>query len=264
MLAVNPVTEEEFYKDFYFIPKYWDKQTKNGNEIIVERLDMIKEKSRDDTNILFDEKNEKYGYALYAARGDVVIINEELKVGLTALYGADAAAACDLTGVTQKFILFFIALLEGRYRFTLCKFGLDPNKAGEVESFVNTNIRSQDELPPAVKFIMENSKHSYPIMESTKDVRARGLVYCNNKLTELHFANAQSKERGDGTFSLINSQRARKDGVIAHLAARSAYNVFIHNSKTGAVNKKRLFDFRAQRAAQAAAKAQEAAKNAEI
>jgi phage terminase large subunit-like protein len=90
---------------------------------------------------------------------------------------------------------------------------------------------------------MEQSKYSNPVMESTKDIRARGLVYCNNKLTELHFANAQAKRKADGTFALCNPQRARKDGVIAHLAARSAYNVFVNNQKTGAWNKQRLIHY---------------------
>lgn len=241
MLTVNPLTEEEYYKDFYFLPKYWERQNKENGELVIEKLDMVRAKSKYDTNIIYDAKNSRYGYQLYADRGDVVVVNEDLVGALVDLYGEDADTDC--TGITQKFVLYFIAYLEKVYGFALCKFGLDPNKAAEIESFVNANIQRIDEFPPAVKFQMERSGISNPIMEATKDIRARGLVYCNNRLTELHFANAQVKEKGDGGLVLVNSQRARKDGVIAHLAARSAYNVFVNNGKTGARNKELLIKY---------------------
>ena len=82
---------------------------------------------------------------------------------------------------------------------------------------------------------MEDKKISNPIIESTKDKRARGLVYNNNKLTELHFASAQAKVSDTG-ITFTNSIRERKDGVIINLAARSAYHVFTSNNKTGAGN----------------------------
>jgi len=238
MLTVDPTTEREFYKDFYFIPKYWER---TGND--AGRLSMAREKSRYDTNIIFDERAERFGYELYAARGDVVIIDEALVGSIRATYGEDAASACDTSGVTEKFVMYFIGLLEAKYKFTFCKMGLDPNKAREVESFVNARINSLDGLPPVIRFMMEQAKYSFPVMEAVKDARARGLVYCNNKLTELHFANAQAKERGDGTAFLINSQRARKDGVIAQLAAKAAYTVFTTNAKTGVANKAGLVRF---------------------
>ena len=240
MMTADPATEREYYKDFYFLPRWLDRQVKNDGGLTVERLDMITEKSRYDTNILYDEGAGRYGYAMYAARGDIVVIDDALVGSIRARYGDDAAMACDVTGVTQKFIMYFIALIEARYGFTLCKMGIDPNKAGEIESFVNAHIASQDGLPPAIKFQMEKSLYSYPLMEATKDIRARGLAHCNNKLTELHFASALTKERGDGTAYFVHSQRSHIDGVSAHLAARSAYTVFITNGKTGAVNKARL------------------------
>lgn len=241
LMTKNPLSEEEYFRDFYFLPKYWERQRKENGEITIDRLDMIAEKSKYDTNIIFDAKKQRYGYQMYADRGDVIIIDEALINILVEIYGEDAYSDC--TGVTQQFILYFLAYIEKLYYFRVCKFGLDPNKAGEIESFVNANIGSIDGLPPAIKFQMEKSSLSNPIIEATKDIRARGLVYCNNKLTELHFANAQYKEKADGGIVLINSQRARKDGVIAHLAARSAYNVFVNNSKTGAQNKQLLVEW---------------------
>lgn len=240
VMTKNTVTEEEFYKDFYFLPKYWERQNKENGMLVIEKLDMVKHKSKYDANIIYDEKAGKYGYQLYANRGDVIIVDENFVQMLVERYGDDAF--CDCTGITQRFIIYFLAYLESLYGFTVCKFGLDPNKAGEIEAFVNANIQSVDGLPPAVKFQMEKSNMSNPVMEATKDIRARGLVYCNNKLTELHFANAQTKEKGSGVV-LVNPQRARKDGVIAHLAARSAYNVFVNNAKTGAQNQQILAQY---------------------
>ena len=241
MMTKNPITEEEYFKDFYFLPQYWERQRLENGEIAVEKLDMIPPKSKYDTNIIADEKNGKYGYQLYADRGDVVIINSDLVKRMVEIYGEDAYTDC--TGITQKFILYFLALLEREYGYIVCKMGLDPNKAADIESFVNANINSVDTLPPAVKFQMEKTNFSNPILEATKDIRARELVYCNNKLTELHFANAQYKETTSGGIVLVNAARARKDGVIAHLAARSAYNVFVNNAKTGVENKRRLVEY---------------------
>lgn len=241
LMTKNPLTEEEYYKDFYFLPKYWERQNKINGEIVIEKLDMIKEKSKYDANIKYDERNNLYGYQLYANKGDVIIINEKLVDLLVSKYGQDAYSDC--TGVTQKFIMYYLAYLETQYNFIICKFGLDPNKAGDIESFINSNIRSIDGLPPAIKFQMEKTNISFPIIESTKEIRARELVHCNNKLTELHFANAQSKSKSDGTIVFVNPQRARKDGVIGHLSARSAYNVFVNNAKTGASNKQLLIEY---------------------
>ena len=240
MLLVNPITEEEYFKDFYFIPRWYEQQIRNNGEVILNRLSMVEVKSKVDTGIIYDAKSNKYGYQMYADRGDMVIVDEELVTKLTSQFGADAAIDC--TGITQKFILYYLAHLENNYKFTTCKFGLDPNKAAEIESFVNANIRSIDGLPIAIKFLMERYNMSQPIMEATKDARARGLVYCNNKLTELHFANAQVKPRGE-SFILANPKLSRKDGVIAHFSARSAYNVFINNKHTGAKNKQRLMEW---------------------
>lgn len=240
MMVWNPVTEEEFCKDFYFLPKYWEEENKQDGEITIDRKDMAIAKSKEDTNILYSPKQNRYGYKMYAKRGDLVIVDEELVETLVSEFGEQAR--CDCTGITEDFIIYFIAHLELKYQWTICKFGLDPNKANKIESFMNANIPSIDGLPPVIKFRMEDKKNSNPIIESTKEVRSRGMVYNNNKLSELHFAAAQAKEDQYGNIVFTNSMRERKDGVIANLAARSALNVFIHNSKTGEMNLRFLTD----------------------
>lgn len=234
MLYYDPITEEEYCKDFYFLPKYWEEELKVNGEIQIERKDMIIAKSKEDSNILYNAKKEQYGYDLYAKRGDIVIIDEELIEMLVGEFGEQAR--CDCTGVTEDFIIFYIAHLELKYKWVICKVGLDPNKASKIEAFLNQNIPSLDGKPPVIKFRMEDKKNSNPIIVSTKEIRARGSVYNNNKLSELHFAAAQAREDSHGNVTFTNSLRERKDGVIANLAARSAVNVFIHNRDTGEAN----------------------------
>lgn len=243
MMLYNPYTEEEYCKDFYFLPKYWDKEIHNDGKVLYERDDMIRAKSKEDTNILFNDRQRKYGYQLYADRGDVVIIDEKLKEELIAEFGEQFASDIDITGVTENFILLYLAHLERKYNWIVLKFGLDPNKASTIQAESDRAIPSQDGLPPTIKFRMEEKRISNPIIASTKDVRARGLVYNNNRLTELHFASAQAKEDSNGFISFTNAQREKKDGLIANLCARSACNVFINNEKTGAMNKYRLCEW---------------------
>ena len=234
MMVYNPYTDEEFCKDFYFIPKYWEEETKENGEVKIERKNMLKAKSKEDANILYNPKAEKYGYELYAKKGDVVVIDEALVEELVEEFGEQAR--CDCTGVTEDFIIYYIAHLELKYNWVICKFGLDPNKASKIEAFCNQNIPSLDGKPPVIKFRMEDKKTSQPIIQTTKDVRSRGVVYNNNRLSELHFAAAQAKEDQYGNVTFTNSLRERKDGVIANMSARSACNVFIHNKDTGDAN----------------------------
>ena len=234
MMLYNPYTGEEYCKDFYFIPKYWEEEVKENGTVRIERRDMLKEKSKEDANILYNPKMEKYGYKLYAQRGDVIVIDEDLVETLVQEFGEQAR--CDCTGVTEDFIIYYIAHLELKYNWVICKFGMDPNKAANIEAFCNQNIPSLDGKPPVIKFRMEDKKNSNPIIQSTKEVRSRGIVYNNNRLTELHFAAAQSREDNYGNIVFTNSMKERKDGVIANLAARSACNVFINNKDTGEAN----------------------------
>ena len=238
MLVVNPYTNEEYFKDFYFLPKWWESETHEDGQAVIRTKDMVIEKSKVDTNILYNPKQNAYGYQMYADRGDVIIVDENLIQELVDEFGEQAR--CDTTGITEDFVKFYIAHLERKYRWLICKFGLDPNKAYKLKSFSETNIPSTDGKNPVISFRMEDKKNYNPIFLSTKDIRKQGKVYCNNKLTELHFASAIAKEDSFGNIIFTNPMYSRKDGVISHLSARSAYNVYTTNKHTGNDNLERL------------------------
>lgn len=234
MLMVNPFTGEEFSKDFYFLPRWYEEEIKNKDEIEIIKKDMLIEKSKVDTNILYNKRQKKYGYEMYAKRGDLVVLDENLRQEMSKCFGQEVFF--DMTGITEDFILLFITYLENKYKWILCKFGLDPNKASKISSVSEKAIRSLDTKNPVIQFRMENKKISNPIIVATKDIRSQRKVYNNNRLTELHFANAQAKEDQFGSITFVNPKYARKDGVIAELSARSAYNVFTTNKDTGEAN----------------------------
>lgn len=234
MLMVNPFTSEEYSKDFYFLPKWYEEENKQNGQVEIIRKDMLIEKSKLDTNILYNKRQEKYGYKLYAEKGDVIVVDDELVEELVKEFGEQARV--DTTGITEDFIIFYIAHLELKYKWTLCKFCLDPNKASKIKSFSETNIHSIDGKNPVIQFRMEDKKNSNPMILSTKNVRSQRKVFNNNRLTELHFASAQAKEDQYGNITFVNPTYSRKDGVIAELSARSAYNVFTTNKDTGATN----------------------------
>ena len=234
MLMVNPFTGEEYSKDFYFLPRWYEEEVKNKDEIEIVKKDMLIEKSKVDTNILYNKRQKKYGYEMYAKRGDLVVLDEDLRQEMSKCFGQEVFF--DMTGITEDFILLFITYLEKKYKWILCKFGLDPNKASKISSVSEKAIRSLDTKNPVIQFRMENKKISNPIIVATKDIRSQRKVYNNNRLTELHFANAQAKEDQFGSITFVNPKYARKDGVIAELSARSAYNVFTTNKDTGEAN----------------------------
>ena len=238
MLMVNPFTNEEYSKDFYFLPKWWEEEVREGDKITIERKDMIKAKSKVDTNILYNPRQQAYGYKMYADRGDVIIVDEQLVETLVSEFGEQARV--DTTGITDDFVIFYIAHLELKYKWTICKFGLDPNKASKLRSFAETNIPSTDGKSPVIPFRMEDHKNSNPIIMSTKDIRKQGKVYNNNKLTELHFASAIAKNDQYGNVVFTNPMYMRKDGIIAEFSARSSYLVYTTNKYTGSENLDRL------------------------
>lgn len=233
LLMVNPLNDKRYYKDIYFLPKYYNFQTMDNGELDSELLSMIEMKSKQDSNILYNKKQNKYGYQLYANRGDVVIVDEDLCNEIVAHYGEEARP--DKTGITEDFIIYYLALLELKYKIQILKLGMDPNKASKIEAFFNAHVATVDKRDLCVKFQMEKNAISNPILEKTKDLRSQKKVYCNNKLTELHFAEAQKKDTASG-FKLVNPKNSRKDGVIAEAAAESAFNVFTTNKFTGAKN----------------------------
>lgn len=234
MLMVNPFTGEEYSKDFYFLPRWYEEEVKNKDEIEIVKKDMLIEKSKVDTNILYNKRQKKYGYEMYAKRGDLIVLDENLRQEMSKCF--EQEVFFDMTGITEDFILLFITYLEKKYKWILCKFGLDPNKASKISSVSERAIRSIDTKNPVIQFRMENKKISNPIIVATKDIRSQKKVYNNNRLTELHFANAQAKEDQFGSITFVNPKYARKDGVIAELSARSAYNVFTTNKDTGEAN----------------------------
>ncbi len=179
MLMVNPITEEEYCKDFYFLPKYWDREETTPSGVNIYRENMIKYKSKEDSNILYNERQKVYGYQLYADRGDVVIIDEELIETLVSEFGEQAR--CDCTGVTEQFILYYLAHLELKYQWIICKFGLDPNKASIIQSTSDKTIPSMDGKLPTIKFRMEDKKNSNPIIMSTKEKVLNSLISNSNK-----------------------------------------------------------------------------------
>lgn len=238
MLMVNPYTNEEYYKDIYFMPKWYEEEVKEDDQVVIRTKDMVIEKSKCDTNILYNPKQARYGYQLYADKGDLVVVDEKLIEELVKEFGEQAR--CDTTGITEDFVRYYIAHLEIKYNWTICKFGLDPNKAYKLKAFAETNIPSTDGKNPVIQFRMEDKKNSNPIILSTKDIRKQGKVYCNNKLTELHFASVTAKEDKYGNITFTNPMYSRKDGVISHLSARSSYNVYTTNKDTGSTNLERL------------------------
>ena len=238
ILMVDPFTNDEYCKDIYFLPKYWEDEVKDEDELNIVVRDMVREKSKLDSNILYNPKQNKYGYQLYARRGDVVIIDEDLVETLVNEFGENARV--DMTGVTEEFVIYYIAFLEKKFNWTICKFGIDPNKASKIVAYGDSNIPSMDGKKPMIKFRMEDKRNSNPIILSTKDIRKQGKVYNNNKLSELHFASAQAKEDRFGNITFVNPMYSRKDGVIANLASRSAYNVFTTNKDTGTSNLEHL------------------------
>lgn len=238
ILMVNPLTNEEYCKDIYFLPRWWEDETKTEEKLEIVVKDMIVEKSKLDSNILYNPRQKKYGYQMYADRGDVVIVDDELVNALINEFGDQAKV--DTTGITEELIIFYIAHLERKYNWTICKFGIDPNKASKIMTYGDSNIPSLDGKKPMIKFRMEDKRNSNPIILSTKDIRKQGKVFNNNKLSELHFASAQAKEDRYGNITFVNPMYSRKDGVIANLASRSAYNVFTTNKDTGTENLEKL------------------------
>lgn len=235
ILLYDPITERRYFKDIAFIPKYWHRTEKDADgNIQVFDDDMVRAKSKVDTAIPYNERTKRYGYNDYAQHGDIVILNEKLQADMVAVLGDQARF--DLTGITEQFIIYYLAYLESKYHWTVLKFGLDPNKASNIMGFAQSAIRSIDGRDPVVQFRIENRTHSEMPIASVKESRSRGLVYNNSKLSELHFASVNSKENSNGAIVFTNPKRQRKDIVISELSAESARLVFLTNKFTGADN----------------------------
>lgn len=233
-MVVDPIEDVRYIKDILLLPKYWHHQYIKEGEYHDEMKDMLKEKSIYDANIPCDKRNGIYGYEKYAERGDVLVIDEELNEKLVARYGEEARS--NMTSIDENLVIHLLAYLQHLYGFRIVKFGLDPQKATRIESFHNANLRSFDGKPVCIRFDMQVHKLSNPTLERMKRLRNEKRVYCNNKLSELHFADVEYSERKDG-FVLENQHSKRKDAVISQASAESAYNAFISNKDTGEMNR---------------------------
>ena len=235
LLMFNPLTDECYFKDIAFIPKYWNKTNRSDDgKVYQSQENMIRYKSQHDSFIPYNERTKRYGYYEYANHGDVVILDEELRDEMVAEFGD--VARFDLTGVTEDFMIYYIAHLQLKYNFMILKFGTDPNKASKIMNYASNSIASLDGRNPVVQFKIENRTHSEPVILKSKETRARELVYCNSKLTELHFANVTAHENTNGAIIFDRKYKTKKDLVISELSALSACNVFLNNQFTGENN----------------------------
>lgn len=234
-MIVDPINDERYVKDILLLPKYFYKRYWKDNEYVEEKRNMLVDKSIVDANIPVDKKNGIYGYEEYAKRGDVIVIDERLSDILVSRYGEKARPS--LHRIDENTIIYLIAYLQSLWGFRILKFGLDPNRAERIKSFFNSNLHSFDGKDLCVEFKMEKYAWSNPIIERIKLLRGDKKVYCNNKLSELHFADVEKEEKTNG-FVLKNPATKRKDAVISQLSAESAYNVFTTNAYTGQQNMK--------------------------
>lgn len=233
-MVFDPFRNESYHKDIYLIPKYEVYEKNIGGQKVIEKLDMAKNKSKVDTMILYDEKNELYGYHEYAKRGEVVIIDEDLISEWTSKYGDWVRS--EPTGITQEMVWCVICDFVNKHNCRIVKSSIDPKYASQLISKLNIEIASYDDMDVCMEFKMEYANHSQPAIAECKELRGRGAVYCNSKLTELHFANAIAKYDKNDKVSFINPKKSRKDGLISHLACYNARLAFLSNRKTGEEN----------------------------
>lgn len=238
IMLANPNNSERYIKDIYLLPEFYETQEIVNGVVNVERHELIPEKSKYDRNIPYDKKNKFYGYQKLAEKGDVVIVTKELLAELKKLYGEFIELPDECIGITQNIVIAYLSYLEKKYNFIICKFGYDPAKAENIVAFYNNSYKGFDSQRICIPFEMQKS-YSNDVMERVKMLRANGEVYCNNKLTEIHFASAQTKATASG-YKLVNPNDTRKDGVISNLSAESSYMAFTTNPKSGAKNESML------------------------
>lgn len=187
ILSVNPNNGKRRHLDYFFIPsKYQDNEQKTFTT-------MVEDKSKVD----------KIDYQYFIDRGDMVIVDD--------------------TQITQKFIIDFIRQKISELNLYVLKFGIDPNKADDI---VNTFNSLTNDTKFCLPFLSERKVWNTPIIESSKEARSLHKVHDNNKLTEIHFAKVMAKYDGNDYIIFTNNRLERKDMVIAHMSAYSAYDVW--------------------------------------
>jgi phage terminase large subunit-like protein len=185
-MIVNPNSGNRYHLDYFFLPEFY----KEGDTL----KPMIDEKS----------KLDKIDYRYFAERGELIILKGAYEI-------------------TEQYIIDFIDKVINERKLHVLKFGLDPNKA------INLKAHFQN-MTGDIKFVLdfrsEQRKFNTPVILSNQENRNNGKVYSNNKLSEIHFANAVAERDSNDYILLKNEKRQRKDMVIAHLASESAYHVW--------------------------------------
>lgn len=200
-LVYNPNTEDSYTKDIYFVPKWiYDQRTGIRKPHLPEK-----------------QKLDNVDYAYYLERGDIVELDCEY--------------------ITEELIYDFIIDFTKTNNITPLKFGIDPAYCSKLITQLNANA---DDKTFCLPYNANQKQFNTPIIKNVKALRKKKKVYNNNKFTERQFATVQKKEDNNGNIVLTNRKRDRKDGVIAHMAAYSAYNVFISNKNTGVQNLENL------------------------
>lgn len=196
--VVDPVNDKIYHIDKFFLPKIYLDDEEN-------EFDMVELKSKEDG----------IDYQYFIDRGDVILVDDN--------------------SIKNEIIIQTIKEMIIKYKFNVLKFGVDPNKADDV---INTFNSITQDTKFCLPYLSERKVWTTPIIEFSKEKRAQQKVYTNNKLTEIHFANTLAKYDSNNYILLTNAQRQRKDMVIAHMAAYSAYKVW-----SGQINKYGISNF---------------------
>lgn len=186
-VAVNPNNNKMRHLDYFLLPK---KYIDNEQEV---HYDMVEQKTALDG----------VDYQCFIDKGDVVLI--------------------DATEITQDHIIEFTISKIKEFRMNVLKIGVDPNKADKI---INTFNSMMNDPKYCLPYLSERKIWNTPIIEFSKEQRKQGNVFTNNQLTEIHFAKVMAKYDSNNYILLTNSTNERKDMVIAHMAAYSAYQVW--------------------------------------
>lgn len=180
---VHDLNDDSYYHlDQYFLPKHY-----------------LNEKGDYEDMIALKSKYDGIDYAQFIEDGYVTVIDNH--------------------EITEQDILDYVIETLEKYEMEPLKFGLDPNKASILKSTVNGSMKDPKFC---LDYRSEQTKLVTPAIENVKEIRRQKKVYCNNKLTEMHFAQTNSRKDKNGYILLTNQAPARKDGVIAHMACERA------------------------------------------
>ncbi len=186
-VAINPNNNKMRHLDYFLLPKKYIDNEQNLHH------DMVEQKTALDG----------VDYQYFIDRGDVVLI--------------------DATEITQDHIIEFTISKIKELGLNVLKFGVDPNKADKIINTFNALVNDPKYCLP---YLSERKIWNTPIIEFSKEQRNKKNVFTNNQLTEIHFAKVRAKYDSNNYILLTNATNDRKDMVIAHMAAYSAYHVW--------------------------------------